>query len=889
MTVVKPSRILAPALLLLAAAAVPASAQPADPELVRLRIEAGRQLGVIRVAERRVYAHRALPSFYESRGFAPAWTDRAERLARLLVAIDGAAADGLDVDDYHRPVLNSLARRHRRGTLDDADRVSLELLATDAILVLASHLLSGRVNPETVDAEWVANRRGRDLGLALVEATDDAFDPVTWLESMRPAQPGYGRLREARLALLAIDRRGGWGVIDEGATLRAGESGARVVQLRRRLAAQYPDRLQDRVSELFDAELESAVQHFQRLHGLDADGAVGRETRAALNVGPAERARQIAINLERWRWLPDDLGERHIRVNAAAFAAEVWEEGRVVRSHRAVVGRHYRQTPAFTGTMTYLVFAPYWHVPPTIAAVDKLPEIKRDPGYVERQRMTHLRCGDQSTGRSGVDRLVGDLGCGIQSPIPAPAGTRTGECSGRREVHVSQPAQRLSARHAVARTLRSHGAVLQLGLCADRPSPGAGRIPSDRWRGVGNGPDSDGRGCRRRAVGPSAATRPGAPPLLDGLRRRRRRAELPPRHLRTGSARAGRPHGRAVGAVILRLATWAGLALLAAVPSLDAQEPVQTFVRPGSDLRPLRRGDLPIAGVDFEAHRAEFRVRVDGRPIPYSVMAIRVLPGQRIAVVAEPGARVPLDAAADRILEYGSGHAQTLGPGQWSWQAPAEPGPTALRVRLADRAVHLNLFVMHPRSALEAGRLLGYRVGSYAQPRAGGAAPARPDGFVAVRPLDHDILLSPHFVVGQFQCKDPGNPRAFLFTPELLIKLEVLLEAVNAEGYPTASLHIMSGYRTPAYNRAIGNTTTLSRHLYGDAADVFVDVDGDGRMDDLNGDGIGDRHDVRILADMVDRLEQQGRVTPGGMSIYRTASHRGPFLHVDARGRRARW
>ncbi|MEJ2206100.1 MAG: L,D-transpeptidase family protein, partial [Gemmatimonadota bacterium] len=136
--------------------------------------------------------------------------------------------------------------------------------------------------------------------------------------------------------------------------------------------------------------LADAVRRFQLRHGLDADGVVGAATVAALNVPAQERLRALELNMERWRWLPEDLGERHVEVNIAAFQLQVVERGHVVQSHRVVVGRQYRQTPMFTGAMTYLVFSPYWHVPPSIAAIDKLPVVREDPGYLRAQHMVVL-------------------------------------------------------------------------------------------------------------------------------------------------------------------------------------------------------------------------------------------------------------------------------------------------------------------------------------------------------------------------------------------------------------------------------------------------------------------------------------------------------------------
>jgi hypothetical protein len=166
-----------------------------------------------------------------------------------------------------------------------------------------------------------------------------------------------------------------------------------------------------------------------------------------------------------------------------------------------------------------------------------------------------------------------------------------------------------------------------------------------------------------------------------------------------------------------------------------------------------------------------------------------------------------------------------------------------------------------------------------------------PAGFIEAGPEDHDVMVSPNFSLGQFLCKEPGDPRYLLASPLLLLKLEALLDAVNRAGVATPTLTVMSGFRTPAYNRAIGNTTDFSRHLWGDAADVYVDVDGDGDMDDLNGDGGSDVRDARWLAQVMETVmaDPPWRTEPGGLATYRRNPAHGPFVHIDARGRRARW
>jgi murein L,D-transpeptidase YcbB/YkuD len=143
----------------------------------------------------------------------------------------------------------------------------------------------------------------------------------------------------------------------------------------------------DQDADLFDEALERAVRKFQRRHGLAADGAVGTATRAELNVSVERRVEQLELNLERRRWLPEDLGRRHIIVNIAAFALEVVEEEAVVLAMRVVVGGLEHRTPVFSDTMRYLVLNPYWNVPTDISVGEMLPKIRQDSSYLARSNV----------------------------------------------------------------------------------------------------------------------------------------------------------------------------------------------------------------------------------------------------------------------------------------------------------------------------------------------------------------------------------------------------------------------------------------------------------------------------------------------------------------------
>lgn len=383
------------------APALEALQDPGIEERIRGRTDVMRAGGLVTADGQVLFARSALPAFYEARAFRPVWTesDERSRLASLVRAIRRSELHGLDPEAYHLEALESLAALPSSTLADAGSRADLELLATDAFLVLGSHLLHGRVNPETIDPEWLADRRNTRLENVLADAV--ALDRIEdALFDLAPRQLRYRRMIDAGQELRQVIAAGGWSRIPDGPTLQVGDTGLRVRMLKDRLLGGMPmddgGLLGDSGPDVFDDLLTDAVRRFQTRHGLEADGLVGRSTLAALNVPASGRLRQIEINLERWRWLPDDLGARHIEVNIPAFDTRVIANDVPVAIHRSVVGRSSRATPVFSGTMTHLVLAPFWHVPPTIAAVDKLPAIKADLSVIAAEHMTLL---DMATNR----------------------------------------------------------------------------------------------------------------------------------------------------------------------------------------------------------------------------------------------------------------------------------------------------------------------------------------------------------------------------------------------------------------------------------------------------------------------------------------------------------
>jgi uncharacterized protein YcbK (DUF882 family) len=201
-----------------------------------------------------------------------------------------------------------------------------------------------------------------------------------------------------------------------------------------------------------------------------------------------------------------------------------------------------------------------------------------------------------------------------------------------------------------------------------------------------------------------------------------------------------------------------------------------------------------------------------------------------------------------------------------------------------------------PFSAKVNGRIGGYKLGAWPYEKKEGSNPnyANPRGFVEVTRENLSTHLSEHFTLGQFITKDQGAvwPKYVVLQPRLLDKLELTIAELRREGYDVNGLFVMSGFRTPEYNEqgvGAGGRSAVSRHQYGDAADVYPNDRGKGRMDDLNRDGRVDLADARILANAADAVERQHPELVGGIGIYPATNAHGPFVHIDARGARARW
>lgn len=299
-----------------------------------------------------------------------------------------------------------------------------------------------------------------------------------------------------------------------------------------------------------------------------------------------------------------------------------------------------------------------------------------------------------------------------------------------------------------------------------------------------------------------------------------------------------------------------------------------TDVRGTTPILKAAQTDFEIAYLDVRSNRVtNFATVTAGTPFD-------------VRVVSGPSGRYRA-VVDDKMLDE-------LSAGKWRWIAPSKPDHYRLAIVGPGQAeLTVNIAVEVPAAKIRNGRLNGYRIGNYpARPLRGLSIYNRPEGFIEVMPEHLVLQVSPRFQLAQFLCRQESNfPKYLLLRPRLLLKLEYLLDRLNEAGYPISNFHVMSGYRTPAYNAHIGNGR-YSRHTWGGAADIFVDQNPrDGVMDDLNNDGHIDKADAHWLAKFIESLAEREDYKPfiGGLSPYGSTASHGPFVHIDVRGSHARW
>jgi murein L,D-transpeptidase YcbB/YkuD len=325
-----------------------------------------------------------LRNYYTRHHYQPIWMDdqgllsRAYTLFRLLQFAD---RKGLDPDDYE---LEHIRFTWKKKQADDFD---LEVMLTKAFIRYSRHLYQGRLDPHVVDPDWHIYPDTLDIQ-ALLDKLAVYQDLEELLDELEPQHPSYQQLRQQLWRYRKIAEQGGWPLIPDGPTLRPGMRHEQMPLMRSRLRIS-DDLVSGSLSDSgrYDETLGEAVMRFQARHGIGIDGHIGQQTRATMNVPVHKRIQQILVNMERWRWLPRDLGQRYLLVNITGFELYAEENGEVVLAMPIIIGKKYRATPSFSSKVRYLEINPYWTIPKRIVLEDLIPVQLRQPDYFTRKRI----------------------------------------------------------------------------------------------------------------------------------------------------------------------------------------------------------------------------------------------------------------------------------------------------------------------------------------------------------------------------------------------------------------------------------------------------------------------------------------------------------------------
>ena len=269
------------------------------------------------------------------------------------------------------------------------------------------------------------------------------------------------------------------------------------------------------------------------------------------------------------------------------------------------------------------------------------------------------------------------------------------------------------------------------------------------------------------------------------------------------------------------------------------------------------------------------------------------------AAAGRPTASSTAAAANGEVSRSGSAASAASAASAPAATAPSRPGVWGVAVQLGAAMRPLadfSVITLTPFTAKRRGRVGLYYLGNWPTEgrRSVRAGYAPPSGFIEVTPQNQDTPLSDHFRLRDFLTHDQQTvwPKYLVVDTKLVDKLELVLDDLAARGVDIRGVHVMSGFRTPQYNVGGGDPTgraDLSRHMFGDAADIFIDSNGDGVMDDLNRDGRVNVDDARVIQAAVERVEREHPALVGGCGVYVAAPGHGPFTHIDTRGYRARW
>lgn len=338
--------------------------------------------------------------FYDIRNFTEAWSGGGiltELAYELRFEIRQAKFDGLNPDDYHLNLIEAFfstceANKKSGVANDQAELADLDLLLSDAFFQLASHLELGKVDPSLLKSTWEISPKPQKVNYT--DLLSKALEESDIRRNLESLYPNFNIYRRGREVIRTLDEKRksdslDWKPVKIDKTIKLGESHNSIPAIRQRLQfwGYLPDRGIEN-SKVYDSVLVAGVKEFQRKNGMEPDGALGKNSIAAINYSPRNLIDQASVNMERLRWLPDTVREAEIiLVNIANYRLDYINKQDTLFSSKVIVGQRYHASPIFSAPMSYIVFSPYWNIPNSITRNEILPAIRKNPNYLNQKNM----------------------------------------------------------------------------------------------------------------------------------------------------------------------------------------------------------------------------------------------------------------------------------------------------------------------------------------------------------------------------------------------------------------------------------------------------------------------------------------------------------------------
>lgn len=347
---------------------------------------------VVKIDGEKIIGNSYLTKLYKKNNNSLLWTSSKNR-KDLIQIIDEAYFEGLNPEDYHIEYIKATALKLKNSS-SAQEKAKFDIVLTDAILTYSSHLIQGKVHPTQLDPSWNYSQRliPDSAGFLVLDHLENE-NLIEGVNSIKTKMPMYAKLKQWFRTYDSILKAGSdiKQLEYPGIALRIGDTAAVVTSIKMHLN-NYGISIKN-TNEIFDEELDLAIKEFQLHNGLDSDGIAGKKTYKALNLSLKDRMNIIRVNLERCRWLDNEIPADYLLVNIADFNLYLWRNHKIVYKSRVVVGKEKHETPVFTSNIKYIVFNPTWTVPYSIATKETLPKLKKDPSYLKKHNMTLLRNG----------------------------------------------------------------------------------------------------------------------------------------------------------------------------------------------------------------------------------------------------------------------------------------------------------------------------------------------------------------------------------------------------------------------------------------------------------------------------------------------------------------